>query len=236
MASQELGVNQELYETIYNADKTIQKVFELKYGKDMGPHVARICGEEDYRKEAEKNLSLAQQQKKSRKQTLWAIPILLLPIAIALIVFIAFVAWIADEVFNVYLPEEVLLIAIPLSLITCIVLFITTYKRKNYEKFYEVADECECLANKKAEELESLIKSNQHYISAIAPEFRYPVATRELVRIFQLGRATTLPEAYDKLELKLHQLKVEEGLGTLIALQTAQLSLLNNVEYNTRWI
>ena len=63
MASQELVVDQELYETIYNADETIQKVFELKYGKDMGPHVARICGEEDYRKEAAKNLSLAQQQK-----------------------------------------------------------------------------------------------------------------------------------------------------------------------------
>lgn len=219
-----ITVNEELLSALCNADTTIQKVYELKNE------------EQNLRSQAEKNLERARKEEDSRKKTLWLTPFLPVPVAIGLVMLFVAIAGILDELFNVYLPEDVLWLTIPSSLVICLIWFIKTYHSNKHKIYYEAAKKNEYLANEKLKELEVLIENNQHYIAVIAPEFRYPVATQELLRIFRLGRATTLPEAYDKLELRLHQMKVEEKLDTMIANQRAYISLLMQIEYNTRWL
>ncbi len=236
MENQSIIANQRLYEDICNANLAIQKAFELKYGKDIGMYNERIYGEEDYRNEAARNFERAKKEAAARKKNLRSTPLLLIPVAIGIVIFLAAVAQVLDRHFDIYLPVEVLILAIPFSLIICLLLFVKTYREKKHEIYYEAAEENERLANEKLKELEALIQYNQHYIAIIAPEFRYPIATHELARIFRLGRAATLPEAYDKLELKLHQMRVEEKLDLIIEGQRAVISLLSKIEYNTRWL
>ena len=80
-----------------------------------------------------------------------------------------------------------------------------------------------------------IISANASYIALIPSEYRYPEATGFIVRAFELGRASTLPEAYDKLEEQLHRWKMEESMKSLIDMQTTQLEFLRNISQNTDW-
>ena len=72
------------------------------------------------------------------------------------------------------------------------------------------------------------IAKNAKQLSVIAPEYRYPEASKFIVKLFELGRVSTLPEAYDKFEEQLHRCRMEEAMKDMIELQKAQLAFLEN--------
>ncbi len=235
MTNQPIVSSKELYEAVYNADYVIQTAYALKYGK----HTEKedVYGEDEYRQDVATNIQLAEKQKKERKRTLIIIPFLLVPVTFCLLQFFVVILGLIDLVVKVDdISSIVLITSFIASVAICMFSFIKTYKNKQYLYTYEAARKAEENANNTRHQLEMFIKENEKSVAIIAPEFRYPIATAELVRIFQLGRAATLPEAYDKLELKLHQMKVEEGLGTMIALQIAQIGKLEEIKYNTEWL
>lgn len=227
MTNTPIAVDQELYNGILNADLTIQKAYELK---------AAI---EDLKNQAAEQLKEAQKKRRIHQKNrityslAFTIPVFIGIVFIQSLLEFDFLE-IAIEwgVKKVGFLAPLLLIAVVVLLLFYLTKFIPCKDKENLEQ----AAMYEAMANDKEHELAVFIETNKHHVAIIAPEFRYPVASKELMRIFRLGRAATLPEAYDKLELKLHQMKVEEGLDRIIALQIAQIGALQEVEYNTRWL
>lgn len=236
---QSLIANQELFNAINNADAVVQQVYKLKNEV------------ENLRAQARKELNIAQFKRKKLKKDCFLIPLLIsvpafVIFAIALETFLDW-SFFTDATtklwkfsVNIIGPMGPLcaivviwaIVSLPMAFLSVFISKFIPCERKYIEK----AKLYESMATEKYRELERFIWENKDYVAIIAPEFRYPVATQELARIFRLGRAATLPEAYDKLELKLHQMRVEEKLDLIIAGQRAVISLLSKIEYNTRWL
>lgn len=129
-----------------------------------------------------------------------------------------------------------------LTIAASVIRFIYMYKKRKDLEHLAKADALEVEAAKKSAEVDELLEQRGKYVAIIAPEYRFPIASEELLKIIRQGRANTLPEAYDKLELKLHQLKMEENMGKVIELQKSNLALnliglqyLKDIESNTLW-
>ena len=186
---------------------------------------------------ANEKRELGKIEEMKRKKNLWITPFLFVPLAFGLFPIVLVVVGLISEIIKIEISFfPCIVLAIILALLLDAYSFIWAYKSEKHLDYYKEAEEEElnaAIVNKEAEEF---VEASEHYIAIIAPEYRYPVASYELLRIFQLGRAETLPEAYDKLELKLHQMRLEEKLNTIIALQIELLAVLSRIEYNTKWI
>ena len=121
--------------------------------------------------------------------------------------------------------------------------FSQTKFKSQYKYHIDLAEEAELNANYKHERITELVFNNAEAIDTLPIEYRFPEATGFLVRLFELGRANTLPEAYDKLEEQLHRWKMEDSMIQLIDGQKVTLAAvlmgnakLDRIESNTRWI
>lgn len=232
--------SEDLLNAVCKADQVIQQVYAMK------------DKETNLRNQVATQLIEAEETKKDHKKVHIILPLVLaIPTLMGLLFIYALVTsffdidfdflektiqWVLKFTENLGFGVFIGRIVIFLAPIVLILFLLTKFIPCNDKQKIEAAKKAEVEAIDVHNELEAFIENNKQYVAIIAPEFRYPIASRELVRIFQLGRATTLPEAYDKLELKLHQMKVEEGLGTMIALQIAQIGKLEEIKYNTEWL
>lgn len=224
-------VNEKLLNAICNADSTIQKAYKLKNE------------EQDLRRQAKEHLRNAEEKRQEHQKNRY-----IYAVAFTFPVFmgIAFIAiGLGFDIFDMYadvynvigrLIPPFLTWIIPMVPIALLIFFVANLIPCKDKEELANAAMFESMADEKRNELEAFIEANRNHVAIVAPEFRYPVASQELVKLFQLGRATTLPEAYDKLELKLHQMRVERKLDTIIASQYVISSLLSQIEYNTRWL
>ena len=228
MINQTITANEELFNAICNADLTIQKVYEIKN------EIINL------RDQASDRLKEAQLRRQTHRRNCFVYALIF---TVPAIILIESISMLFDfDILRIIMSWGMknhgffttwILIGLPVALIIFLLAKLIPCK---YKQFLDNAAMLEANATQKSYELELFIQDNKQHISIIAPEYRYPVASKELVRIFQLGRASSLPEAYDKLELKLHQLKVEEGLGAIISLQIAQIGILRKIEHNTDWL
>ena len=69
---------------------------------------------------------------------------------------------------------------------------------------------------------QNALESNKDALSFLPTDYWYPLATSFMVKTVQAGRATTLPEAIDKLEEQLHRWRLEEANAQILAQQQAQ--------------
>lgn len=69
---------------------------------------------------------------------------------------------------------------------------------------------------------QNALESNKDALSFLPTDYWYPLATSFMVKTVQAGRATTLPEAIDKLEEQLHRWRLEESNAQILAQQQAQ--------------
>lgn len=88
------------------------------------------------------------------------------------------------------------------------------------------------LARERDDTFKALISKYSNEIAVIPEKYRYPMATNYLVELFQLGRATTLPVAYDKLEEQIHRWNMEAAMQKTLAYQMYQAQVLRNVQKN----
>lgn len=86
------------------------------------------------------------------------------------------------------------------------------------------------LARERDDTFRALISKYSNEIAVIPEKYRYPMASNYLVELFQLGRATTLPMAYDKLEEQIHRWKMESAMQEALAYQMQQAQALRNVQ------
>ncbi|MBQ7358224.1 MAG: hypothetical protein IJW65_05770, partial [Clostridia bacterium] len=210
----------------------INYVYELRRQED-----ALRAEAEDLRQQAE------EKRYKRRKQRVWIPLVCLIPtmFVIYLLYGIIFniireicspetVRVIAKAIYNMYMSGWwVLLLAVQAWLLVFCITFALPNKEKKYLAQAETIDTYVVL---KRDEIDNFVVAHANHISMVASKYRYPTASNFLVELFELGRASSLPEAYDKLEEQLHRWRMEDAMLTLINLQRRQLALLERIETN----
>ena len=216
----------ELVGLLQQADLTMRRIIDLTQE------------EETLRAEAADNRARSVREEKERKKGLIRPFLLYIPCLFPTFISVLFIFGFLEEYKFISVDSQtwfflVFTITFALTSIGSAVLFICAYKNRSYIVFEEQAQALEVQAEWKRQTINKTIEDNKDCLSIIAPEFRFPEASTYLIMLFEQGRASSLPEAYDKLELRLHQMKVEEGLGTIIDNQIAQLAYLSTIANNS---
>ena len=133
---------------------------------------------------------------------------------------------------NISIPGVVLPALIE-SILICVLIFIKHCG--DNRSYIGEATQYEQAADLKHEEAMIIAEKNADYLAIIPQKYRYPLASNFIEELFQLGRATTLPEAYDKLEEQLYRWNMENAMGQLINVQIENMKILEDIDLNTYW-
>ena len=225
-------VNPDLYNSVYSANKAIKQIYDLKNQEDA------------LRIEAQRLRITAQEKRSSyRKKHIWMPFAFLLPTTVIMLGFYNVIieslisnglTELANTIHSSLLVKEfgVFLLLHIAWLSVFGITFIFPCKDK---KLLAEANSIDEQADNIQREINKLVAQSSKELSGIAPKYRYPAASEILVELFELGRASTLPEAYDKLEEQLHRLRLETAMAALIHAQITQLEFLGRIEFNTFW-
>lgn len=229
-------VNPDLYNSVYNANEAIKQIYDLKNQEDA------------LRSEAAQLRITAQRKRTSyRKKHIWMPFVFLLPATTAILLIFALLGEIiyaigltsvgdtlGDFLGNALFGSGLnfLVFIFGEGLLICALTFIFPCKDK---KLLEAAEVKEHQADLIEQHINEIIATYSKELLTIAQKYRYPKASEYLVELFELGRASSLPEAYDKLEEQLHRWRMEESMSAMIGLQSAQLEFLKNIDTNTFW-
>lgn len=225
-------VNPDLYNSVYNANEAIKQIYDLKNQEDA------------LRAEAQRLRITAQEKRSSyRKKHIWMPFAFLFPTTFLMLGFYNMIMESLSSMGLVGITDAirsglsetglgVLLLIHAAWLSVFGITFIFPCKDK---KLLAEANSIDEQADNIQHEINKLVAQSSKELSGIAPKYRYPAASEILVELFELGRASTLPEAYDKLEEQLHRLRLETAMAALIHAQITQLEFLGRIEFNTFW-
>lgn len=230
MTNQPTKLNNEIFNTVRTAHYTISNVYDLQ---DQ---------EQKLRNEAQKQRIIANDIKSRHKKEADIAGLVFGIIAFIVFEIILLVVSNREQEYYNYFGKYdelvhgfVCLLSFAILLIFRGLFLLIPYK-KQCRPHIEKAEESEEKADYLREQIDLIIDANVQSISFIPCEYRFPEATGFIIRAFELGRATTLSEAYDKLEEQLHRWKMEKSMNTLINMQIAQLDILQKISYDTDWI
>lgn len=226
-------VNSDLYNSVYNANEAIKQIYKLKNDEDS------------LRSEAAKLRITAREERARYKRHHFVFPLIFsVPLTLSPLMLAALFGGIAhemgfttlDKILEIFANSyfgnngiNFLLYILLNAALVCVFTFIIPCKDK---RLVENAETKEALAQNNRNQINELIVKNSKDLSIIAPKYRYPTASEYIVELFELGRASTLPEAYDKLEEQLHRWRMEESMSSMISLQMTHLEFLGRIESN----
>ena len=224
-------VNSDLYNSVYSANEAIKQIYDLKNQEDT------------LRNEAQQLRTTAQRKRAScRKKHIWMPFAFWYPAGVVIMLICFAIIGAADAmgltgVVDLFLKMtgngSIILVFLVVSWLAVFgITFIFPCKDK---KLLAEADIKEQLADTKRQDINKLVAKSAKELSVLAPKYRYPTASEFVVELFDLGRASTLPEAYDKLEEQLHRWRMEESMSSMISLQMTHLEFLGRIEFNTFW-
>lgn len=178
----------------------------------------RVCNEAQACFDRANNMAL-QNQNSMRKSLKW----LKFCAIVGFIIFYRLYVHLFDDVIAHIIPERTssnigatgfFFIVIPVSILLYFVL------KKRIKNKFESESQKQCGAERLKGQ--NIIEANKDKLAFLPSDYWYPLATSFMVKTVQAGRATTLPEAIDKLEEQLHRWRLEESNAQILAQQQAQ--------------
>lgn len=188
--------------------------------------------EENFRKLAKKEAAEVKNAKSGKVILRLLSPFLALLIAF---VSVSIIALSLNDLFNGIIENETGgIISVILMGVVYIVLIIGMWCYPFKAKEHQAkSEEYAQLAEDRTNSIDLLIDQYSDVITVIPEKYRYPLATNYIVELFQTGRATSLPVAFDKLEEQLHRWNLEAAMQEALAYQMCQTEALRKVRSNS---
>ena len=135
---------------------------------------------------------------------------------------------------KMYYAVAILLIfvAFPFGLIGTAFTFYLYNKRKKETEAY--GEQCDTAASKEEVVAEQYIIDNKDTLSVLPNDYWYPMATENIIKILQQGRASTLNEAMDRFDALRREWLMDQRYAEMSAAIMQQSSNLESIERSSR--
>lgn len=216
----------DLYREIFKANQAVQEIYEVKND------IIRINQQAAEEREAAEQKRIARTKHQLLLAVILPVPLLFVSTIILAILGAIMKQPIIDWFFNYVDIPTLLFFVFP---IISLLLSFPLLPLKNKDHIAR-AESLEEKAASLEYKIQELVSNNRQNVAILAPEYRFPEASAYIVRLFELERVSTLPEAYDKTEAQIHRWRMETAMSVLIHTQITQLSMLQEIEHNTIWL
>lgn len=119
-------------------------------------------------------------------------------------------------------------------ILTLVVGFILWFPKNGLDSYLKRATEYENKSIEIYNSVDLLLQKHSEELNTIPQKYWCPRATKFIIEVIKNGRATTLAEAYDKLEEQIHRWNLEDAARENYRIQCEQVESLRKIERNTR--
>lgn len=131
---------------------------------------------------------------------------------------------------GIYIILMLLLVCIVIGIIT------TIDRKKRTKKYIEELQQITPEENALIEKAKAIAAENAEVAAILPEEYRYPLITGYIRRLFETNRVSTINEALSMADEQIHRWNVEESQRALLAEQQNQSRMIKNIQWQQAWM